>query len=314
MRSDSLILGIDGGGTKTVAWLAACAVGDEPRVIGRGTAGPSNVQAVGFDSAIENLNDAVAAAFDHAGIASAAVAAAVVALAGSDRRESRQEIERWAEGRRLARRLRVVNDALPVLAAGSPDGWGVALVCGTGSFCFGQSRDGRRTRAGGWGYLFGDEGSGYAIAAAGLRAAAKAEDGRAEATELLPAFLRRLRLNQSAELIPAVYRMADDRAAIASLAEVVTATAAKQDAVAEQIVMDAAGELAAMVAAVTRELDFASETFPLVLSGGVLLGFEGLRNRLRARLGSLRLHPSPLASVREPVAGAIKLAQLEAAR
>ncbi len=313
MRSDSLILGIDGGGTKTVAWLAACAAGEEPRVIGRGTAGPSNVQAVGFDSAIKNLNDAVAAAFDHAGIACATVAAAVVALAGSDRDESRQQLERWAEGRRLARRLRVVNDALPVLAAGSPDGWGVVLVCGTGSFCFGQSRDGRCTRAGGWGYLFSDEGSGYAIAVAGLRAAAKAEDGRGPTTELLPAFLRRLSLNKSAELIPAVYRMADNSTAIASLAQVVTATAAKQDAVAEQIVMDAAGELAAMVAAVARKLDFASESFPLVLSGGVLLGFEGLRDRLQARLGSLRLRPNPLASVRDPVAGAIKLAQMEAA-
>ncbi len=314
MRSDSLILGIDGGGTKTIAWLAAYAVGEEPRVIGRGTAGPSNVQVVGVDSAIKNLNDAVAAAFARAGIASAAVAAAVVALAGSDRHESRQELERWAVDRHLARRLRVVHDALPVLAAGSPDGWGVALVCGTGSFCFGQSRDGRCTRAGGWGYLFGDEGSGYAIAVAGLRAAAKAEDGRGPATELLPAFLKRFSLNKSAELIPAVYRMADDPTAIASLAEVVTATAAKQDAVAEQIVIDAASELAAMVAAVARELDFASESFPLVLSGGVLLGFEGLRNRLQARLGSLQLRPSPLACVREPVAGAIKLAQVEAAR
>jgi len=314
MRSDRLILGIDGGGTKTVAWLATCDDGEEPRVIGRGTAGPSNAQAVGFESATKNLNDAVAAAFDDAGIAAVTVAAAVATLAGSDRDEIRHEFERWAEERRLARRLRVVNDALSVLAAGSPDGWGVVLVCGTGSFCFGQSRDGRCTRAGGWGYLFGDEGSGYAMAVAGLRAAAKAEDGRGPATALLPAFLRKLKLNRSSELIPTVYRMADDRAAIASLAEIVTATAARQDVVAQQIIMDGAAELAAMVATVARKLDFALEPFPLVLSGGVLLGCEGLRDSLLSHLGAFRLRPLPVACVREPVAGAVTLAQMEAAR
>jgi N-acetylglucosamine kinase-like BadF-type ATPase len=273
--------------------------------------GPTNVQAVGVEAATGNLDRAVDAAFEDAGTARGPVAAAVLGLAGSDREEPRQIIRGWAEDRRLARRFRVVNDALPVLAAGTPEGWGVALICGTGSFCFGQARDGPSARSGGWGYLFGDEGSGYDLAVAGLRAAAKSADDRGPHTALLPEFLHRLNLTDPAKLIPHIYPMASDRAAIASLADVVISMAGQQDNVAVQITDHAAGELAAMTVAVVRKLDFPATGFPLALSGGLLVGNAILRNRFQDRLGTLGLQPDPLASVPDPVAGAVQLALAE---
>jgi N-acetylglucosamine kinase-like BadF-type ATPase len=138
-----------------------------------------------------------------------------VRLAGADREENRQRLERWARDRRLARVFRVVHDAAPLLAAGTPNGWGVALIAGTGSFAFAQSRDGATARAGGWGYLLGDEGSGYAIALAGLRAAALAVDRRGRRTALVEGFMARLGVPKPVDLIPAVYRIANDRKAIA---------------------------------------------------------------------------------------------------
>ena len=312
MQTDQLVLGIDGGGSKTVAWLANLSAEGEPSVVGRGTAGPSNPQATGFDQALENLDRAIADAFDQGAIAAGPVAAAVLGLAGSDRQENRDVLRRWADDRRLARRFRVVTDALPVLVAGSPEGWGVALISGTGSFAFGQSPDGRSARAGGWGYLFGDEGSGYAIALAGLRAAVQSADGRRPATQLLDAMLGRLDLRQPQELIPAIYPVADDRTQIASLADVVTKMADQGDAQAQQILDDAASELAAMVAAVARRLGFPNGTFPLALAGGVLLGSETLRSSLEAHVHSLGLCPAPIASVKEPVVGAVTLARAEA--
>ncbi|HUT93125.1 MAG TPA: BadF/BadG/BcrA/BcrD ATPase family protein [Thermoguttaceae bacterium] len=309
MQSDELVLGIDGGATKTVAWLALRSGEGEPSIVGRGTAGPANPQAIGFDEALQNLDQAIAAAFEDAGVNPGTLAAAVLALAGWDREQNRQVLRRWADQRRLASRLRMVHDALPVLVAGSPEGWGVALISGTGSFAFGQTPDGRSTRAGGWGYLFGDEGSGYAIALAGLRAAAKSADGRAPATQLVDALLRRLDLRESPELIPAVYRFAEDRARIASLADVVTQAADQGDAQARAILDEATGELADMVAAVARRLGFSGGTFPLALTGGVLLGSERLRRALEAHLNSLGRGPASVACVREPVAGAVRLAQ-----
>src|SRR4029453_12414402 len=75
------------------------------------------------------------------------------------------------------------------LAAGAPEGWGVALIAGTGSFCWGRDAAGRSARVGGWGFLLGDEGSGYDLAVQALRLATQTADGRAEAHAILRAIL-----------------------------------------------------------------------------------------------------------------------------
>ena len=176
---DSLILGIDSGGSKTVAWLGQSRAACEPLVLGCGAAGPANPQSVGFGEALKSLTEAVTAAFAAADLPVQSVASAVLAAAGSDREENRRVFSDWAKETSLAVRFQVVHDAWPVLAAGTPDGSGIALISGTGSLAFGRAADGRTARAGGWGFLFGDEASGYALAVAGLRAAAQAADGRA---------------------------------------------------------------------------------------------------------------------------------------
>lgn len=312
MQTDQLVLGIDGGGSKTVAWLAMRSAEREPPVVGRGTSGPSNPQATGFDLALESLDGAVDAAFGEAGVKPEPVAAAVLGLAGSARKQNRDVLRRWADDRRLAQRFRVVTDALPVLVAGSPEGRGVALISGTGSFAFGQSPDGRSARAGGWGYLFGDEGSAYWIALAALRAVMMAADGRGPATQLVPAVLKRLDLREPKELVSAVMPQAGDRAAIAALADLVTELADQGDPPAQQILDDAASELAAMVAAVARKLGFSGGTFPLALAGGVLRGAKSIRDRLLRHLASFGLRPDPVATVTDPVLGAVRLARADA--
>ncbi len=309
MQTNDLVLGIDGGGTKTLAWLAPMDTDADPVGVGHG--GPGNFQAVGPEAALGNLGTAVDAAFAAANVQPGPVAAAVVGLAGSDRDENRRILNDWAAERQLARNFRVVNDALPVIAAGSPDGWGVGLISGTGSLCFGQTSDGRSARSGGWGYLFGDEGSAYALAVAGLRAVARAADSRGPQTLLLEALLHRLDIAEPSDLVRCVYKMAADRAAVASLAGTVTATAAEGDPVARRIVDDGARELAVMVRAVVRTLNLDSASFPLALTGGVLCNNQNLRASLESHLQQLDLTPAPIAIVEQPVAGAVKLAQIE---
>ncbi len=312
MHSDELVLGIDGGGTKTVAALAHRDPTHKTRFIGRGVAAASNPQAVGFDEAVTNLDRAVADAWAEAGLPPGPVAAAVLGLAGSDRDENRQVFQQWATQRNLTPRLRVVHDALPVLAAGSPAGWGVALICGTGSLAFGRGPGGQCCRAGGWGFLLGDEGSGYAIARAGLRAAARAAGGRGPETVLLDAMLQRLQLREPKELIPAAYKIACQPAAIAALADVVTNTADANDPVARTIVDEAAGDLASLIAAVVRKLEHPSKPFPLALTGGVLLGSTRLAESLRRQIDRLHLQTASITEVDDPVAGAVQLARSEA--
>lgn len=313
MKTDRLVLGIDGGGTKTVAWLADRDPAGDRSVIGRGISGPANPQTVGLAKAAQSVGRAVAAAFEDAAVELAPVSAAVLALAGSDRDENRTFLQDWAKRRRLARRFRLVNDAVAVLAAGSPDGSGVALIAGTGSLAFGLNPAGHTARAGGWGFRFGDEGSGYAIAVAGLRAAAKYADGRGPETRLLEKLLARLEIHKPPELISAISRMGTDPATIAALAGTVCGAAEEGDAVARRIVDEAAGELASMISAVVRKLGFATAGFPLALAGGALLGSETLQRCLNGHLDCLGLSPDPVAEVPEPVAGAVKLARADAA-
>src|SRR5205085_2564078 len=212
--SEELYLGIDGGGTHTVALLA----GYGGAILGRGAAGPSNRQAGGAGRALAALDEAVRAAFAAAGRTRGPVASACLGLAGADRPEDQAVIREWAERVRLAGQVEVTSDAAILLAAGTPEGWGLVLIAGTGSIAFGRAADGRRARAGGWGHLLGDEGSAYALVMAALQAVARAADGRGPATGLTERLLARLGVSQPQGLITAVYRSGRDRADLVVLA------------------------------------------------------------------------------------------------
>jgi N-acetylglucosamine kinase-like BadF-type ATPase len=218
MTADTpLVLGIDGGGTKTVAWLALhkpevqAKVGPDQqvesipslavqtgRVLGRGIAGPGNPRAAGFDVAQANIDAAIEQAFADARLPRQAVVAANFGLAGCGRADEQQRIKSWAEGRDIAQAIQVTGDAEPLLAAASPENWGIALICGTGSLAWGRNQRGQTARCGGWGYLIGDDGSAYAIAVAGLRAAVRAADGRGNPTVLLAHFLAQFAASEPA--------------------------------------------------------------------------------------------------------------------
>ena len=168
------LLGVDGGGTSTEAWLA------EPggRVLGRGKAGPSNAKAVGLPAARQALDAAIRAAFDDAQVTPAPVDVACLGLAGFDRPDDRRLLAGWAEEAHWATRLVLANDGDLVVAAGTPEGWGIGVIAGTGSIAVGRTADGRTARAGGWGHLIGDEGSAYAVVLDALRLVARRADGR----------------------------------------------------------------------------------------------------------------------------------------
>jgi N-acetylmuramic acid 6-phosphate etherase len=300
------MLGIDGGGTSTIALLARRGdqAGSDPVILGRSCAGPSNLQAVG-QAALPALDHAVREAFAAAGIPRQTVNSACLGLAGADRAGDQKIIRHWAESVYLADRIEITNDVSLLLDAGTPEGWGIAVVAGTGSIAYGRTSNGRTARAGGWGYMLGDEGSGYALVLAGLQAVARAADGRGPATVLAELFLSRFNVRQPQELIPVVYRGGWDRAKLAALAPVILEAAA-EDNVAAKIIAEGAQALAAAVAAVIRQLGWENQSLPLALAGGVLLGNEGYRQRLLAELAGQQICLAEVTQVVEPVVGAIR--------
>ncbi|MCZ2342300.1 MAG: N-acetylmuramic acid 6-phosphate etherase [Bacteroidales bacterium] len=301
-----LVLGLDGGGSRTVALLAATRSDGGWNILGRGEGGPSNMQSVGFAAAFSALDEAIASAFASAGLARQEVYRACLGLAGAGRPEEQQCFLDWAAGIGLADGVYATGDSTLLIAAGTPDGWGLSVVSGTGSMAYARSRDGHAYRAGGWGPLMGDEGSGYAVALAGLRAAARATDGRGATTALTDRLLAAFGLHSVEDLIGVVYR-GSDRATIASLAPVVLAVADEGDAVAEDIVRNAAVELAAAAAAAARPLGFGSP-IPVALAGGLLVSSNSFRTRFLEALTHRGLQPDPVAVVAEPAEGAVRLA------
>jgi N-acetylglucosamine kinase-like BadF-type ATPase len=327
MTHSNLVLGIDGGGTKTVAWLAplhkpdAQARGETDLLadggpspalrdcdpLGRGTAGPGNPRAVGFEAAQVNIDTAIGAAFAAAGLARAPVAAACFGLAGCGRAEEQDRMAAWARQRRIADRVLVCGDAEPILAAASPENWGIALISGTGSLAWGRNREGQVARCGGWGYLLGDEGSGYAIALAALRAVVRAADSRSPATALSPALQSKLGAANPAELVSRVYAAEMNPKRLAALASVVF-DLSDRDRTAASIVSAAAGDLSWLIESLADELRLPAGQYPLAMAGGVLLNQPSFRELVLKRVGMHRV-PGSVTCVSEPAAGAVRLAR-----
>lgn len=304
--SDRLYLGVDGGGTSTTCWI-----GDgSGRVLGRAVAGPSNRKAVGSEAAREALDASIRLAFADTGREPRPVAAACLGLAGFDRPEDRSWLEGWASGSAWEGPLILVNDGDLVVAAGTPEGWGVALIAGTGSIAVGRDPSGATARAGGWGYLLGDEGSAYAVALAGLRKVARRADGRepAASPSLAARLCEALGIGSTEALVSAIYREGVDRARIAALAPAVVASSEDDPSILREILEPAGVELASMVEAVASKLELPGGPLPLAMAGSFLLNCRALA---KVVLGSLETRGCPVSAtfVVDPVEGALALAR-----
>jgi N-acetylmuramic acid 6-phosphate etherase len=313
MDNRPLILGVDGGGTKTVACLALGSVASQAEdppwtILGQGNSGSSNQQAVGRELATASLEEAIRQAFLAASLDLGPVSSLCLALAGSDRTADKDFIQEWAQQFIPAEHLCIVNDAVPLLVAGTPDQWGIALIAGTGSFCWGRNPAGQTARAGGWGYLMGDEGSGFSLGQAALQAVAQNIDGRGPQTTLVAKLLNTFNCQQPEELIPAVYGNAERQTPVAALAPIVLEEAAAGDPIALKIINQAAHSLTTMVESVAQQLGF-QDRFPLVLAGGLLTSSPLLQGKFGEQMQDRGLTAEPLQSLVSPVLGTLQLAQ-----
>ncbi len=304
--SPRFLLAVEGGGSKTTALLTDL----DGKNVGRGFGPGSNPHAVGFEAA----GKAVAMAIDGALINATGrlpegsswretgVAAACFGLAGIDGPEDEAQLTAWVKDQAIAERFVVVNDSELVVAAGTPDGWGIALISGAGSVCLGRSPQGRTIRVGGWGHLLGDEGSGYRLALEALRLATQTVDGRADAEALVRAILRHWSLSDAGALIRHVHAPGMTPADIAGLAPAVVALAAGGDPAARGLVEQGVKDLARQVDTAIRKLALTNP--PLALAGSLL------RSDMRRALVAAITSPiGEVAYVEDPCRGAVTLAR-----
>jgi len=297
-------LGVDGGGSKTIAVIAD----EHGQEVARAYAGNGNHQ-VDRDQAEQSLTQAVDGVIAHAGLRREDLAAAVFGLAGADREPDFKIL------RPLARRLGitlhdVVCDTHIALRAGTNLPYGIACICGTGTNMLGIAPDGRAHQCGGFGYAYGDFGGGGDLAVEAFRAAVRDWQGRGPQTLLAQRLPEKLGYPDMAALYNAsldaeYYHPTPDLTPL--LFEV-----AEQDRVSRSILARQGAELGMAASAVTRALGMERLAFDVVLAGSVVQRGDSSGKYVRPFIARVLQAAAPNARLRllgtEPVLGALLLA------
>jgi N-acetylglucosamine kinase-like BadF-type ATPase len=298
------VLGIDVGGTKTVCMLA----GDTERVIAEGREDGANLQGAGELALEKVLHSVMEKTLEGTGILPSAIC---LGIAGVDRAADEAVVRGIMSRIGYKARILVVNDALIALQAGIGDAAGIVIVSGTGSIAYGRNEQGEAARAGGWGYVLGDEGSGYWIGRLALRAVVRHADGRGRVTSLTPRLLAHFGVERATELIHKVYQDELNPRSIAAVAKYVQQARDEGDSVAASILNRAADELMTAATAVMSRLDLSERPFTFVLAGGMFHALPWLCDQMQLLLPALAHQSRVMRLNDQPALGAVRLAIAE---
>jgi N-acetylglucosamine kinase-like BadF-type ATPase len=304
--SAAALLAVDGGASKTD--LALVAADGALLSLARGPL--SSPHYLGLDGSLDVLGELLGRASSEAGLVSVngpVTDLAQLLMAGVDFPSEVQELRDAFDARGWSVRTIVDNDTFAILRAGTEEGWGVAVVCGSGINCVGIAPDGRHARFPALGPITGDWGGGYDVGLAALSAAARSEDGRGPRTSLehvIPAYFG---LSAPSELAEEIHRDRIDSRRLSELPPVVF-TEAAGDEVAASIVSRLADEVVAMARVALERLDLARRPVEVLLGGGLLKPGNGtLANAIEVGLREVGEAISVRNAKSPPIVGAALL-------
>jgi N-acetylglucosamine kinase len=278
-------LALDGGGTKTLCLIAD----DQGHILGHGAGDGANANLVSESVARHSIKKAVETAWTMAGrpappqqavISGPVIALATEIVAGATGAVSISRVSEWEAAWSSVRPWLARDYDLPLDVA-------VMIDAGTGSTAGGGNQAGQHVTVGGWGWLLGDEGSGFWIGLRAVQAAILAEDGRGPPTVLPEAICTHLGLTSLHELIPRVYQSEVGVRQIASLGPVVSEVARRGDRQARAILTAAGHELARMVIVIIRRLQIRNEAFAVIPFGSVFKAGELILTPFRTEVLSV---------------------------
>lgn len=268
-------VGVDAGGTSTVAALALD--GEFVRAID----GPAaNASSAGVEFASETIAETVLCALDGA-----QPHALFVGAAGAGRADVAQGIRDTLQGRFPSAKIEVRDDAYIALRAAVPAGDGVVLIAGTGSIAYAE-RSGESFRAGGYGYLLGDEGSGFSIGANAVKLLMRSYDGRVPRDAFIGEVEDALAAGGPFDVLAAIYGNERPVRELASLAALTIDAANRGERSANKIVQAAALELSDLVKTVIKRAQLQESSAPIVFAGGLLRRNSLLTYLLETRLSN----------------------------
>jgi len=293
MSRNPLVIGVDGGGTKSVG-LVADPTGN---ILTRRESGASNVNVVGLDGAARSLRKVITECCEDVRCAPNELGAVVLALAGAGSEQNREGIKR-ALGELFQNDgikpppLFVETDARAALEGAFDGGPGVVIIAGTGSIVIGKTGRGDLLTVGGWGRLLGDEGSGYFLGRETLRAVTRQMDRRGEATKLKQKLADIHHWESREDIIKAVYQ---DKFELPRLAPLLMETAGENDVVSQKILASAALMLAEQVRVIVLQMGILRKV-GLVMAGSLIDHENVYSNTLHMKLMKLL----PQVEVRQP--------------
>jgi glucosamine kinase len=300
----SIIVGVDGGGTKT----RIVAADPSGHILASVSGGPSAIGKNNIDAAADTIAALLRDALDGVGLHGVVPAAMCAGVAGAGRDVPRKALQRALRSREVADEVLVTTDAQVALADAFGDGPGVLLIAGTGSIAFGRSPTDELDRCGGWGTSIGDEGSAHWLVRRALSAATASADGREPQTGLLGALITATQCDEPDDLIEWIAKA--ELTDIAALAPVVLRTAENGDQRAHTLVSLAAEELVLHVRTLARRL-FGDEraAVPVAMSGGLLQRGGIMRklveHRFKSAVPGAVVHHDDV----DPARGALRLAR-----
>ncbi len=313
-------LGIDGGGTRTTAWLSD----GNGAVLARSVVGPTNPLKVGIAATQRELLRAarevlrrapsVAALSERGRIRSAVkdrrnsaakLEAICVGLAGVDRPQIHGRLSQWLRRAVPSRHHLLTSDAAIALRAAIGDSPGVIVISGTGSIAYGRDDRGRVLRSGGWGVPFDDAGSGYDLGRKAIVAALRDYDGRGPYTQLTAKVCAALEIPDITQVVLKQLQPAD----VAALFPLVLDAARRRDPVSRQLCDEAGKDLADLAVALLRRMGWLRRVIPVVYAGGVFRASLRIRRSVTRHLRRCAPQARILLLRHPPVEGALALAR-----
>lgn len=293
-------LGIDGGGSKTT-----CLLGDERAVVASAVAAGSNPIRVGAERSRQALEAAIREACAAGNVQPAQITRTCVGMAGGARPQVEQQV-RDSVGEVVGGEIKVAGDMAIALEAAFPGAPGMVVIAGTGSIAYGRNSRGETARAGGWGFAISDEGSGHWIGRAAVAAAMRAHD-LGENSPLINRIMNSWHLGSRDDVVRAANAIPPPD--FAELFPHVLAAAGGGDSRANEILTQAATELAQLARIVADRLWPGQQAFGAAMAGGVFENASLVRQVFSNSLRSLHPQAEVEPKMVEPAQGALWLAR-----
>jgi N-acetylglucosamine kinase-like BadF-type ATPase len=306
MTADNLYLGVDGGGTKTEAVIAD----STGSVIGRGLAGGSNPHNTADAQRMTNILAAIDQAKQEARLESnSSFTAACYGIAGLDSDQEMNRFQAMIDPLVKTSKSLVCNDGLIGFRSGTDSNLGICVIASTGSSCYSITPDGSHIKAGNWGYLLGDQGSGFCIGQEILKQAVKEFDGRRQPTDLMHKVIHHFEVDTLADLAQNLYNNQQPVSKIASLATLLSDPEYIHHPAIIAIATRAVSELFESLQAVADKIPpAAAKDFPIILTGKLFLAKNLITNPLIEKITLNYPTAHIILPEKSPVHGAVQIA------